>query len=256
MGDIRDLLGRARDSFTTVYLDCQVESDSEKLGRAMLESIPDREQRIKEGSLKMFEARPTKVEEAGDGRFRQGLQVWWRKPSSWRDEYTWDGGVTAGITTVRGPVSETYVPQQRLLYTTERRPRTGLADRLRALFGSQPVQLDGLEDRVRQNALVDPSYLASGWDLTVLDERKHAGRHALHVSAKWLGRDPEPPLWSYVHKYDLLVDRERGVLLRAAGIIEGEEVGVYSVRLVRFDEPIADELFVLEPPKGTKIIGP
>jgi hypothetical protein len=102
--------------------------------------------------------------------------------------------------------------------------------------------------------LLDPSPLASGWELTLLDDCAHAGRNTLRVRARWMGAEPRPLLWEGVNEYEILVDRERGVLLRYAGIVDGEEAGVFSVCSVRFDEAIPDEVFSFEPPEGTRIV--
>jgi hypothetical protein len=86
----------------------------------------------------------------------------------------------------------------------------------------------------------------------------HAGRRAVRVlatrSAAESRAESRLALWEYVDQYEILVDAERGVLLRYAGIVDGEEAGVFSVRAVHFDEPIADEVFSHQPPKGTRIV--
>jgi hypothetical protein len=61
-------------------------------------------------------------------------------------------------------------------------------------------------------------------------------------------------LWGYVTEYEILVDLKCGVLLRYAGIVDEEEAGVIAVRTARFDEAIPDEVFMLEPPIGTRIV--
>src|SRR6185503_6741598 len=106
-----------------------------------------------------------------------------------------------------------------------RRPER-LLERLGSLLGTpQHFQLPTVEGQRQQTPLVDPSFLASGWELTVQDERMHAGRRALRVLAT--GSAAESRAESrlapreYVDQYEILVDAARGVLLRYAGIVDG-----------------------------------
>jgi hypothetical protein len=54
----------------------------------------------------------------------------------------------------------------------------------------------------------------------------------------------------------LLVDRERGVVLRVAALFEGEEFWVSEFEELVFDEAFPLETFVFEPPPGEEIRGP
>jgi outer membrane lipoprotein-sorting protein len=111
-----------------------------------------------------------------------------------------------------------------------------------------------VEKQLQQISLIDPSFLASGWNLTVLNDRRHAGRDTIQVRATRLSSSAGDALWEYVDEYEVSIDQERGVILRYAGIVDGEEAGVFSVRSVRFDEAIPDEIFSYEPPDGTKTV--
>lgn len=52
-------------------------------------------------------------------------------------------------------------------------------------------------------------------------------------------------------EYELIVDAERGVLLRAEARLKGKPFRVLEVSSVAFDEVLADDIFRLEPPPGT-----
>ena len=53
--------------------------------------------------------------------------------------------------------------------------------------------------------------------------------------------------------YELVVDRERGVVLRVAALLEGEVFWASEFEELAFDENLADGLFVFEPPPGVEV---
>lgn len=63
---------------------------------------------------------------------------------------------------------------------------------------------------------------------------------------------PSLILWG-AQEYTLLVDRERGVLLRLAARDEEGPFRIYEFRSIVFDEPLAAETFTLTPPSGEKV---
>jgi outer membrane lipoprotein-sorting protein len=94
-----------------------------------------------------------------------------------------------------------------------------------------------------EERLLDPSALLGAYRFDVSGETAVLDRAAVEVAAtRRLG----------VHAHDfgllaeelaLLVDNERGVLLRVAVIVEGEEISVTEIREIAFDEHIPPELF-------------
>ncbi len=75
-----------------------------------------------------------------------------------------------------------------------------------------------------------------------------AGREAVRVSGQ-----PRPTshdyivLWPSADRYELVVDLERGILLRLALFVRGREAKSDEVLAVRFDEPLTEELMRLGP---------
>lgn len=53
--------------------------------------------------------------------------------------------------------------------------------------------------------------------------------------------------------YELEVDRQRGVLLAATAVHDGEPFHRITTLAIRFDEPIAPEMFRFEPPEGEEV---
>jgi hypothetical protein len=53
--------------------------------------------------------------------------------------------------------------------------------------------------------------------------------------------------------YELVVDSERGVVLRVAALLEGEVFWASEFEELAFDEDLADGLFVFEPPPGVEV---
>lgn len=69
-------------------------------------------------------------------------------------------------------------------------------------------------------------------------------REALRVRA--IARRPEdedPEIWPGAEEYELVVDAERGILLRLSARLGGSEFAFQEITTVAFDEPIADSVF-------------
>jgi outer membrane lipoprotein-sorting protein len=103
--------------------------------------------------------------------------------------------------------------------------------------------------------LIDPAPLLPGLELELLDETHHAGRVAHRVRGL-----PNRVFWHDLFglapgadEYALLIDAERGILLRAAALLEGDEFSVSEVEEVAFDEDLPPDLFVLELARGERV---
>jgi outer membrane lipoprotein-sorting protein len=103
--------------------------------------------------------------------------------------------------------------------------------------------------------VLDPAQLLSESSFEILGTTMHAGREAIRVRSTPSPRDPVlreagyPGCWPQ----ELLVDAERGVLLRATSLFEGEPFSSTEFVSVAFDEELADELFVFVPPAGEEV---
>ena len=87
-------------------------------------------------------------------------------------------------------------------------------------------------------------------DLRVEGRTRKAGREAVRlVRVPVKEREYEPdPLWWGADEYEVLVDTERGVILRCASQLGGEDFDVLEVEEIRFDERFPKDVFTARKP--------
>lgn len=94
-----------------------------------------------------------------------------------------------------------------------------------------------------------PHFLDS-LDLRVEGTTLKAGREAVRLVGVPMGEwefDPEP-LWWGADEYEVLADAERGVLLRCASRIEGEDFDALEVEEIFFDESLPEGVYTTPEP--------
>ena len=89
-------------------------------------------------------------------------------------------------------------------------------------------------------------------DLTVEDSVSWAGREAVRLvgvpGTEWeWDWDPDPLSWG-ADEYEVLVDAERGVLLRCASRLRGKDFDALDVEEIYFDEQLSEEVFTSREP--------
>lgn len=183
--------------------------------------------------------------------------IWWRKPDCWRDE-TELNGLGKNIRVICQDRWSFYSAAGQKL-STNTLP-DGPQHQQRILRGRQPPGAGQIrpevEEAVNEVPLLDPAFLLASHELEPGADVQYAGREALQVRAiARKGRDVarDPFFWGGADDYELLVDKERGVLLRYAARLRGEEIAVAAVEHVVFDAPIPDDVFVFTPPPNTTI---
>ena len=161
-------------------------------------------------------------------------RVWWRKPDCLRDE-VFSGSDLLAVNVCRGAAASSYSP--------------GL--------GVLRVGVPTIEAELAQITLLRPPFRHEGWEIAVTaGERRLAGRPVVAIEA-WRASPGAPgadPYWDGFDLFTALIDAERGLPLRIAAIVDGEEAARSVVRSVRFDEPIPDEVFDFAPPAGTTVV--
>lgn len=106
--------------------------------------------------------------------------------------------------------------------------------------------------------MLEPAPLLAQFDFEPLGEQVHASRPVLRVRARprpTPGHDRGfiPPLPVGCEHCEFLIDPEHGTLLRLTALYDGKPGVDLQIVDITFDEPIAPETFVFEPPPGETI---
>ena len=105
-------------------------------------------------------------------------------------------------------------------------------------------------------AILDPREFLVGGDLEPAGHREVIGRHALVVEGRVSAGEPFRPFDAIrlgATEFELLIDAERGIVLRTEARLDGRPFHVRELLEVAFDEPLPDETFVYEPPPGETV---
>lgn len=101
--------------------------------------------------------------------------------------------------------------------------------------------------------MLDPAPLLGTLRLHVAGSAEELGRQAAVVQGTVRDPQPDPGLWPGADLYTLLVESQHGILLRAEALLAGEvNAGTAFTELV-LDQPIPEERFVLEVPRGARV---
>jgi outer membrane lipoprotein-sorting protein len=254
--DFQSLLSKARPTFDSVHLECTYDADPELIRRAWTRGAKKRAE-SDENSGFSIEFRSQTGQAAGIQRFTNS-RIWYRKPNCWRLEIVSSTNGT-DVQIVCNQESSYYLSWLRTL-TTTRRPAVS-ADEFTSAFTDVLVP-DSIfvpdrrtaEELVRDTVLLSPPFGDDGWDIQAMGQTMHHGKDALLMKAKWIGEGQAPTKWKSVDDYRLIVDSERGVLLRCEGIVDDQPAVVVDASAIEFDLPIPDSIFSFEPPPGTRIV--
>ena len=190
----------------------------------------------------------------GKGAYR----VWAANSDCFRKEYPESDDDRYTITAFRGAARWRYSPRRRQAQTNA--AVESLPDGISAEFYLEPLD-PGLEMyEIRDGAYaiaaewaLNPSPLIYALWLEPLGRTICAGREAIRVRG-----EPNPAsghrFWhENAEAFELLVDAQRGTLLRFAVIENEGEVYVQEVTEIEFDAPIPDAMFGFVPPPGTEV---
>jgi outer membrane lipoprotein-sorting protein len=231
LNDVLALMSQASDSFRTLRATIRHWRDEEKALQAW-----DRhwEAQAAAGGRSSTIVLSAGSDEPGPATSEATVRVWVQRPGRLREEYEGAWG------------DQTTVSDGRTLW--RRMPRTGL-------LREDAAELEGVSFATR---LLEPGRLLAGIDLELIDEAEQAGRTAVRARAL-----PRNVTWHDLFglapgadQYELLIDTERGVLLRAAAFLEGDLFASSEVLEIAFDEELASELFILEPAPGEEVRTP
>lgn len=240
VGDVLELLHGARDRFSSVQATVRVWHRVERLNEAL--SRWARTQTP--GSVSLLTAKDNGSRRREDTVYEQTSCRWLQKPSRSRYEVDMEHSEGTIVRIVDGPLWWTYGPQ-RGAQTNE---GAGQAHQGKSSVGHYAF-----------SELFDPSGIIPSISIEAVGRSTQAAREAIVVRALSPETDHRPPkLWPGADQYELHVDAERGVLLRAAARMDGEEFAFKEITSVVFDETLPDELFTFKPPPGVKVrvVGP
>ncbi|HEY1521358.1 MAG TPA: DUF4245 family protein [Solirubrobacteraceae bacterium] len=108
--------------------------------------------------------------------------------------------------------------------------------------------------------MLDPTPLLSSLRFRAIGRSSVAGRSTVTAHASPRPQDPRHARSVGLHQlgtgadeYELQIDQERGVLLAATAIRDGQPFHGITALTIRFDEPILDETFQFKAPEGEEI---
>lgn len=169
-------------------------------------------------------------------------RVWWQKPACWREEQV-VGNKNSTTTILCDGQWWSFSSSQNTLYTNAAPDEEWLRSGMRVEKGHPP----DLRELIIAVPFLDPSFLLTSHQLEFVAEGVHAERAAVQVRAVYHKRQEylhEAFFWATADEYRLLIDKEYGVLLRYAAIINGTEYAVSAIEHIVFDAPIPPETFV------------
>lgn len=236
VADVFELMHRGADSFQTVRATIRVWHDHEKNQRAFEREIEE-EQAADEGTGSIImltvgdpEAEPPSAEA------EETVRLWLEKPGKRREEAD---GPQRRVSVTNGVKSWEYSPE----------------------FGALEQEADPDDDRGEADALLHPERLLPSVDIEVVGPTSVAGRQGVRLRAR-RRRAPRRPLFGPLgpvpgaDEYDLVVDKERGILLRTEASIDGEPFAISEIVEIAFDESFAPETFQFVPPEGETLHSP
>jgi hypothetical protein len=101
--------------------------------------------------------------------------------------------------------------------------------------------------------MLDPAPLLGTLRLLVVGSAEELGRQADVVQGTVRDPLPDPGLWPGADLYTLLVEKQYGILLRAEALLAGEVYAGTAFTEFVVDQPIPEERFVLQVPRGARV---
>ena len=238
IAEVVGLLYSARNSFSTVRASM----------RQWFHDQGDRE----EGGT----ASASRVEKTGSTlTIEVDSQLWIGNPTRFRQEITTRG--SPGDPTAYLLNGDTWWEYYSSGFVGTNAPREQIPVEVDVTVRSEPVHpmYEDAEYAIISQTPLDPSWLISGLWMEPGSRLRYAGREAIRVQAKPIQEDnSEWYWWEGADEYELLVDVERGILLRIEARRHGKGFAGIEVTQIEFDVPIPEETFVFTPSPGMTVV--
>ncbi len=237
--DVLHLMSTAPERYETVRAALVYRGDGPKI-KAMRERYAR-----SEAGRRTFGDSPDRIwHPEPDSAFGWRCKIWRVDEHQWRQELDLsDGEISILVSngrirlfgTPEGPAGSSEIWELRTLGSSRSEdPRWLTAtDVFWTMYPFDPSGTAGIDGELR------------GMELSVEEGVSWAGRDAVRLKGvlveEW--EYPPEPLWWGADEYEAVVDAERGVLLRLASRLGGEDIDALEVEEIHFDEPFGDEVF-------------
>lgn len=245
LGELLELLYSARDSFSVVHASYRYSYQPKRMD----DLIAARAAGYSPGSFAPVRGGVT-GSPATDSVVEYFWLVWWNKPAQWR--YEQHRSNERGLVSVIDGDRWWYRVPSGEIYTSAA-PVNAKASSMLHEVSSNLMDPDRAVNHV---TFLDPSPLLGSLMFEIIGHVTHLGRDALRVRAvPRPGRDAlvDPLFWETGDEFELLVDHQRGVLLRYEARSGGETFAVAVAEHLVFDEPLAQDTFVFPVDTGVRI---
>ena len=234
--DLVDLLYTAHGRFKSLQLSWTYRYEEEVLRHLLENSSAQLLRRVATSSSDIPDPQQTNATKIIQRR------IWWQRPGCWREEQ-WNSENEQSISIVCDGQSWQYSTKHKVLFTNTAGAHHKLFDSYKIQHTASTPLIEDVSEHIQ---LLDPSFLLASHELEVIGETVHAGREGIAVRGKYLKhRDLlfEDFFWATADEYAFTIDRQYGLLLRYAYILDRREVAVSSVDDVTFDQPIPANVF-------------
>jgi hypothetical protein len=236
LADVRTLISQANESFRTLRATIQFSRDKERYSEAWDRNFERLSQEAGSSAISSSSARRLVAvgdDDAPPSATEQATaRLWIERPTRFREEYEDQWGVHLTISDGQA--------------LWRRAPR----------IGPFREKISEESSFIFTRLLLDPAPLGAELALDVIGEVQHAGRRAHHVRGLPRQRVSWHDLYGLApgaDEYVLLIDAERGTLLRAGALLDGKEFAFSNVEEIAFDEELPSERFVLELALGERV---
>ena len=242
--DVLQLMHTAPERYETVRAELVYRGDGPKI-KAMREKYAR-----SEAGRRTFGDSPERIyHPEPDSTFGWRCRIWRVNEHRWRQELELpDGEVSILVSTGRirpfgtpeGPAGSSEIWELRTLggSRSDDPPWLMATDTFWTMYPFDPSGFASIDDELAR------------LDLTVEEGVRSAGRDAILLRGvpveEW--EYPPEPLWWGADEYEAVVDAERGVLLRLASRLDGEDIDALEVGEIHFDEPFDEEVFASREP--------